>query len=133
MNRAFTIIEVLISVAIISIVLLALLKTGSNNLKTAHFVKNREKVLSLTSFFINKNENKIQTNLYKVLENKYNINNDKLRKRLKEIKIIFKSKDLGLNLKMSKIFERYIGKIKLYEKSVFLNSYASSVYSIDIK
>jgi hypothetical protein len=89
MNRAFTLIEILICVIIIITVGIGLLKTSSNSSKLISYAKSKSTAsgyFSVLLFDTDICEDK-DTNMYDVLKTKFNIRDDKLISILKEEKL----------------------------------------------
>jgi prepilin-type N-terminal cleavage/methylation domain-containing protein len=88
MRRAFTILEVLVSVTLISIVVLGIVKIEAQNQQIAHYISGRVKSeLANTLFLVPKimRYDKEEKNAYTVLE-KLHGDKDITRKTLKETK-----------------------------------------------
>jgi len=88
MRRAFTILEVLVSVTLISIVVMGIVKIESQNQQIAHYISGRVKAeLANTLFLVPKimRYNKEEKNAYTVLERMHG-DKDITRQALKKIK-----------------------------------------------
>ncbi len=88
MRRAFTILEVLVSVTLISIVVMGIVKIESQNQQIAHYISGRVKAeLANTLFLVPKimRYNKEEKNAYTVLERMHG-DKDLTRQALKKIK-----------------------------------------------
>jgi len=88
MRRAFTILEVLVSVTLISIVVMGIVKIESQNQQIAHYISGRVKAeLANTLFLVPKimRYNKEEKNAYTVLERMHG-DKDITRQTLKKIK-----------------------------------------------
>jgi len=94
MKKAFSLVEVLIAVALISVVIVALMKIGQNNL----FLLEKFKTTNTTSgnftlAFFGIDENKTSDeNIY--LDEVADFKDDDLRRELKEIKVVIKNEKL---------------------------------------
>ncbi len=102
MRRAFTILEVLVSVTLISIVVLGIVKIESQNQQIAHYISGRVKSeLANTLFLVPKimRYDKEEKNAYTVLE-KLHGDKDITRKTLKETK---RKIHIGDPLKLGKL------------------------------
>jgi prepilin-type N-terminal cleavage/methylation domain-containing protein len=94
MKKAFSLIEVLIAVALLSVVIVALIKMGQNNL----FLLEKFKTTNTTSgynslAFFGIDEN--QTTDKKIyLDEVVDFKDDDLRRKLKEIKVVVKNEQL---------------------------------------
>lgn len=94
MKKSFSLIEILIAVALISVVIVALIKMGQNNL----FLLEKFKTISTNNdysslAFYGIDENKTtDKNIY--LDEVVDFKDDDLRKELKEIKVIVKNEKL---------------------------------------
>ena len=92
---AFTLIEVMVAVMIISVVIMALVQMYSNNTHIFLSLKKQTKINKYTSFFTTNKEygwENDEINLYRLLED-FDVETD-LRKKLKEIKINLIYKEL---------------------------------------
>ncbi|MDD2699314.1 MAG: prepilin-type N-terminal cleavage/methylation domain-containing protein [Arcobacteraceae bacterium] len=94
MKKSFTLVEILIAVALISVVIVALIKMGQNNL----FLLEKFKTISTNNdysslAFLGVDENKTEDkNIY--LDEVADFKDDDLRRELKEIKVIVKNEKL---------------------------------------
>ena len=94
MKKAFSLVEVLIAVALLSVVIVALIKMGQNNLFLLEKFKmtNTSSGYNSLAFFgidMNKTEDK---NIY--LDEVVDFKDDDLRRELKEIKVVVKNEKL---------------------------------------
>ena len=94
MKKAFSLVEVLIAVALLSVVIVALIKMGQNNLFLLEKFKTTNTFSGYNSlaFFgidMNKTEDK---NIY--LDEVVDFKDDDLRRELKEIKVVVKNEKL---------------------------------------
>ncbi len=95
MRAAFTLIEVLIATIIASIAGMALLQMSSNNMhlfKQIQYRSSNSEMLSLIALHNDKKYNRTSKELFDLLDNTYDIQNDDFRKYLKEIKIEYNEK-----------------------------------------
>ena len=94
MKKSFTLVEILVAVALISVVIVALIKMGQNNL----FLLEKFETLSSSSNYsslalLGVDENKTEDkNIY--LDDVVDFKDDDLRRELKEIKVIVKNERL---------------------------------------
>jgi len=99
MKRAFTIIEVIVSVIIISIVVMGLAKINRQNINMADYVASRNKSELSNTLFLTKEAlqyDKSEKDAYTLLQ-KMNINNLDTRQYLKKLKRnIYIDKDIKL-------------------------------------
>lgn len=87
-RTAFTLIEVMVSVVIISIVIMALLEMFSNNAHIFLSLKNKTKINQYSSFFVSNMDHGFEnddTTLYMLIED-FPLEDD-LRRKLKELKV----------------------------------------------
>lgn len=87
MRKAFTLIEVLVASAIISIVALALLQTHSHNTKLIRYMKTQyhtKELFSLVLLNADEKWHNSQKTLYDIIPKKFQINDDDTRKWLKD-------------------------------------------------
>ncbi|NWF66105.1 MAG: type II secretion system protein [Campylobacterales bacterium] len=98
MKKSFSLIEILVAVAIISVVGLALLQSGANNTKLINYMNEKKEMKELFSIvLLNSNEqwhNREKT-LYDFVSKKFNIDDDDIRKELKEIRIDYKDDEFS--------------------------------------
>ncbi len=95
MRKAFTLVEVLVSVTIISIVVLGLLNSNATNSKLSKNLSNKYAQKSEFSIILlNANENfhGKNKNLYDFVREKFKIKNDDLRSWLKDKKVLYTDK-----------------------------------------
>lgn len=108
-SRAFTIIEVMVSVIIISIVGLSLLKIHSNQTSTFEFARDRVKINERASIVISNYSENLEfkrENLYDLLKSKYpNIDSDSLIQTLKSTEFEVKKVELSRINPFSSYFE----------------------------
>ncbi len=127
-RRAFTLIEVLISVVILSIVGVGLMQISINSKKNYEFLRDKSRFdrLSSIAFMHNSNEfHNQEKSLYRFIEDSYDDVDDEIRKYLDEIKVNYSQEEFstlsfgddenstqnsGMNLTL--IYE----KISLYNK-----------------
>ena len=87
-HKAFTLIEVLVSVMIISTVIMALLKMYADNTHIFSTIKNKSKINQYATFFLANKEyglEKEELTLYDLVQN-FDVE-DQLRRKLKDIKV----------------------------------------------
>ncbi len=98
MRKAFTLIEVLVSVSIISIVVLGLLSSSATNGKLSKRLSDKYKQkdeFSIVLLNANKNFHNSQKSLYDFLGKKYKIKNDELKTWLKNKKFEYTDKEFS--------------------------------------
>lgn len=81
--------EVLASVAIITVVGLALLQIASNNTRLITYIlekKSINNVVSILAGHLGKTDNKSEKELYETIRKEFDIKNDEVRKDLKNVK-----------------------------------------------
>ena len=86
MKKAFTLIEIVITVLIISIIGFALLQMQSNTIKSLELLDTRLKVNKYSSFIfskITKNLHEKHKSVYEFIQDRYNITDDELLEYLK--------------------------------------------------
>lgn len=121
MKKAFSLMEVVLSIAILSIVMVALLQIKSDNI---YLVKKSDEKIKLNDYLFMaidlKEADKRNENIF--LTDKYNFKNDKLRREFKKIKVKIKDKKLDEK------------KYEVDNKALNIRTYSTS-YSIkdDIK
>jgi prepilin-type N-terminal cleavage/methylation domain-containing protein len=90
MSRGFTLIEVLVSIIILSVVVVGLFEISSNNKNNFMFLTNKNEFDRLSSLAFIHNDQKHHNSdkeLYELIRADYTIDDDDLRKYLKEKKI----------------------------------------------
>jgi len=93
MKKSFSLMEVIISVVMLSVVMITLLQIKSDNIFIVE--KSKDKSLSLDYIQLALNlEEKENINENRFLEKKYNFKNDEIREELKDIKIKVQSEKL---------------------------------------
>lgn len=105
MKKAFTLIEVLFAVVIMSLVGLALLQSSSNNTKFMAYNAKKNSFVHLSSIFmlnINENLHNSSKTLEEVLNKKYKLDDD-TRQMLKEKTYLFK-RDMRDEVALKKLF-----------------------------
>ena len=98
-KNAFTLIEVLMSIAIISIVGLALLQLNANSTKMINYLFEKggtNEHISILSINLDEDLDKKNKSLYEIIERKYNIKNDDIRKSLKAIEYDIKYTEISV-------------------------------------
>jgi type II secretory pathway pseudopilin PulG len=115
MKKSFTLIEVIISVVILSIIIVAILQIQQNNLNYLDKFKNsftNNEYISLASLYDKKNKKYLNTHFYldKIVKTK----DDDIRKELKNIKIYVKTK-LRNTIDLSS--DNFNFKIKIYKEN----------------
>jgi len=124
MIKGFTLIEVIISVILVSIVVMSAMKLQDRNRDIAIYLSQRGNSELDNSLFLTPKVykyNKDQRDAYELLRNEFNINNDKSKEVLKKIikKInITEDKDIPISLEENRepIFTFYTNEILLKGK-----------------
>jgi type II secretory pathway pseudopilin PulG len=114
MTKAFTLIEVLIAVAIVFTAGLGLLSASSNSGKIISYAKEKEKANSLFSLAVLNDicSSDIDTNLYDALKTKFALKDDNLISALKEQNLTCtKEEVLNVNLADIKEIDRTLDDI----------------------
>lgn len=130
MKKAFLLIEVLISVLLITGVIATLLKIKNNNLYFLEKVK-KDKIInsSFLAFILQENKNSSKNKEY--LSDIYTFKNDKLRKIFKDIKVIKKSKKISTKTLKT---DALLLKIDTYETSYKISDdFEKIIYFIKLK
>jgi Tfp pilus assembly major pilin PilA len=94
MKKTLTLVEVLISVMLISIIVVALLQIEQNNLYLLEKTKDMTKYNSYISLVALENDDKNLRNKSFYLDKKIDFKDDDIRRELKEIKVNIKDKKL---------------------------------------
>ncbi len=129
MKKSFTLIEVIIAVSLLSVVLLSLFQVRSNNIfileKTDEKIKDKQ---YLSMVFDTKGYSKRNTNIY--LDRYFNIKDDDLRRKLKEVKIKVKDEILDLNVIKTDIYNI---RIQEFETSYNIeNKITKNIYRFEL-
>ncbi len=98
MRRAFTLVEVLVAVTIISVVVIGLLSSNATNAKLSKKLSNQyrhKEQFSIVLLNANERFHNREKSLYDFLATKFNIKNDELRRWLKEQKVSYIDKDFA--------------------------------------
>lgn len=134
MKKAFTLIEVLFAVVIMSLVGLALLQSSSNNTKLMAYNAQKNSFTQLSSIFmLNMNEtlhNSSKT-LEEVLNKKYKLDDD-TRQMLKEKTYLFK-RDIRDEIALKKTFIPNGGVNFLITKYSMQGDFGAYMYTIESK
>lgn len=96
-SSAFTLIEVLVSVVILSIVGIALLDIANKNTKTIAALNNKKEVpmmLSIAGFQGNPDLDNLEKNLYDIVSKEYRIESSFLKNHLNAIKVLYKEEEI---------------------------------------
>ncbi len=98
-KKAFTLIEVLISVTLLAVAASALLQIASNSKQNFEFTKERvffDEIVSIPLTHRNKKYHKTSKNLYEYLYREYNLSNDEIIHFLKKKKISYEQKNYSV-------------------------------------
>ena len=98
-KKAFVLIEIIVSVVLLSIVGTALFKASANQKKLYFITSKKAEFLRYASILTNKHSTDLHNkniNLYDFVKNNYNIKNDKLIKALKNTKVHYSQKNKTL-------------------------------------
>ena len=90
MKKGFTLIEIIVAVAILSVVGLALLQIASDKTKLIGALKEKSKLplyLSTAAFHGSKDLHKLDKDLYTLLSGSYTIDHDRAKKKLESMKM----------------------------------------------
>lgn len=128
-KKSFTLIEVIIAVSLLSVVLLSLFQVRSNNIfileKTDEKIKDKQ---YLSMVYDTKGYSKRNENIY--LDRYFNIKDDDLRRKLKEIKIKVKDEILDLNVIKT---DMYNIRIQEFETSYSIeNKITKNIYRFEL-
>jgi len=96
-KKAFTLMEVIISVVLHSVVMITLLQIKSENIFMVSKSDERAKINDYILMAINFNDTILDKNENINIENKYKFENEKLRAELKDIKVAIKDENLDSN------------------------------------
>jgi len=97
MKKGFTLVEIVITVMIISIVGMGLLQTHSNSMKTLELINSRMEVNKFSTFIfsnISKNLHKKQRTVYEFIKDRYQINDDDIIDYLKSATYLYTQNEL---------------------------------------
>ena len=115
MKKAFSLVEVIISVAILSFVMITLLQMKSNNIFLLEKSNEKTQLVDYVLLAGDIEDSSKQTNKSVYLDKLTQFKNDDIRRELKEIKIEIKDKELnkleikenGLNIKIKTYAREY--------------------------
>jgi prepilin-type N-terminal cleavage/methylation domain-containing protein len=93
-KKAFTLMEVIISVVLLSVVMITLLQIKSENIFMVSKSDERAKINDYILMAIDFNDTILDKNENINIENKYKFENEKLRAELKDIKVSIKDENL---------------------------------------
>jgi hypothetical protein len=139
MTKAFTLVEVLIAVAIVFTAGLGLLKVSSNSSKLIKYAKTKSEANSLFSLAVLNNVciGDTDTNLYDVAKTRFMIKEDEFISALKEQNLTCNSEEiLNLNLADSQEVERIlddIPKIEFIINKISANINGANTLGYEIK
>jgi len=108
MARAFTIVEVLISVVILALVGTALLKNAGMNLDFLKKISNKEEAIDTMTIVVahrNPDFNHLQKSLYDFLAKEYILDDSDLQKILRQTKIKYQESPIKISLPVLEGFE----------------------------
>ena len=94
-KKAFTLVEVLVSLMLLSTIGIILLQTNSNSIHNFTYIKDRmdfEKIISLASIEYEEKFYRKKPSLYTLVEDDFIIQNDELIRKLKTMYIFFDRK-----------------------------------------
>jgi len=113
-NKAFTIIEVLVSVMIIATVATALFQISSRSKENFLFYNKKIEFANISSLALLRKQLS-NTNLYEQIRTTYNIKDDELRNRLKKIKLKKEEKEIS-TIKINDYLSFKIDMIQIISK-----------------
>jgi prepilin-type N-terminal cleavage/methylation domain-containing protein len=125
-NKAFTLIEVLVSISILVVISMYLLKINIDSKTNYHKLKDKNTWEDITtSIIIYKKDYIDTTNLYEYLKSKYVIKSFEVRQSLKNIKFQ-QEKNKFSTIQISHEVPYYIGinKIDTYNQNINSNTYS---------
>lgn len=136
----FSLIEVIISVVIISVVGMALLELSSKNTKLISFLEKKREVpiaLSIISYHGNADINNLEKTLYDIVEKEYTIESDRLKKYLDSKKVLYREEsidriDFGSNSEEGQEID-LTQQIEIYKQSIKSGDLIGKVYSIRVE
>jgi len=108
MHRAFTIVEVLISVVILALVGTALLKNAGMNLDFLKKISSKEEavdVMTIVASHRNPDFNHLQKSLYDVLAKEYLLDDNDLQKILRDTKVKYQETPIKISLPVLESFD----------------------------
>lgn len=111
MKKALSLVEVLVSIVIITFVISAILKIEQNNL---FYLSKSQKTIQNNNYLFAVVDNEKVNDGTKYLDDSVNFHNDIVRKKLKNIKVKIKTTELD-NISLPE--NNYIPSIKVYQTS----------------
>jgi len=135
----FTLIEVMVSVVIISVVGLALLDISSKNTKIISFLHTKRELplaLSIVGFHGDADLNKLEKSLLDIVDNSYNIQSQRLKAYLDQKKITYKEEsvdrvDFGQNEDGES--SGLTRQIEIYKQEVRLGDIFGKIYTFRLE
>ncbi len=121
MRKAFTLMEVLVAVGIISVVVIGLLSSNSTNGKLSQRLSGQfheKEQFSIILLNANENFHNTEKSLYDFLEKKFHIKNADLRRWLKEQKVEYTDKEFS-QVKLLDLDESYFKDIAVLTGGAF--------------
>jgi prepilin-type N-terminal cleavage/methylation domain-containing protein len=125
-NKAFTLIEVLVSISILVVISMYLLKINIDSKTNYHKLKNKNTWENITTSIIIYNKNYIEaTNLYEYFKSKYVIKSFDIRQSLKNVNFQQKiNKFSTIQISHEVPYYIRINKIDTYNKNINSNTYS---------
>ncbi len=126
MNRGFILMEIIVSILLLSLAGIALLKVNSNQKKIYNIVEKKLNFVLLSTFVINEHSKELHKKkiiLYDFLKEKYSIKNDILKKILKDTKVEYLQRynsNMELILDEKHAVKIFIDRIKLFNNDTTL-------------
>ncbi len=126
MNRGFILMEIIVSILLLSLAGVALLKVNSNQKKIYNIVEKKLNFVLLSTFVINEHSKELHKKkiiLYDFLKEKYSIKNDILKKILKDTKVEYLQRynsNMELILDEKHAVKIFIDRIKLFNNDTTL-------------
>jgi len=125
-NRGFILMEIIVSILLLSLAGIALLKVNSNQKKIYNIVEKKLNFVLLSTFVINEHSKELHKKkiiLYDFLKEKYSIKNDILKKILKDTKVEYLQRynsNMELILDEKHAVKIFIDRIKLFNNDTTL-------------
>ncbi len=135
----FTLIEVIVSVLLISIVGMALLEISSKNTRVISFLEKKREVpiaLSFIAFHGTPDGNNLEKTLLDIIDADYNIESDRLKRYLESKKVLYKERSVDrINFGESEESEDsgMTQQIEIFRQSILMDKLAGDIFTVRIE
>ena len=136
-SKSFTLIEVLVSVIILSVVGIALLDMASKNTKTLSYLSKKKEIpmiLSVVAFHGNPDMDNLEKNLYDIVSKEYKIDSLVFKEYLNSKKLLYKEDEVDrVNLaKQEKQDSQMSWQINIFKQSIAMKKAGGYLFTIRV-